>query len=184
LLSNVFPDIIYNIRKTGVTVAFGGASISFIREIPMFWKYNLHARVISWSPQGKWLYVQGVFTLPATSSKTTKPKLDEKKSQLPTLLNNVNADPGMESGTSTPSTRRAVATKTDSGETICAVIYGRYVFKRKTRETVTVPEALEICGYPVDGEMERRRAVGWEYVKGLEHDWDKDRALESARDIV
>jgi hypothetical protein len=60
LLSNVFPDIIYNIRKTGVTVAFGGASISFIREIPMFWKYNLHTRVISWSPQGKWLYLRSI----------------------------------------------------------------------------------------------------------------------------
>jgi hypothetical protein len=120
--------------------------------------------------------------LPASSSKTTI--VDEKKSQLPTLLNNVNADPGMESGTSTPSARRDVATKTYLGESICAVIYGRYVFKRKTRETVTVPEALEICGYPVDEEMERRRAAGWEYVKGLEHDWDKDRALESARNIV
>ena len=181
MLSNVFPNIIYNIRKTGVTVAFGGASINFIREIPMFWKYNVHARIISWSPQGKWLYVQGVFTLPATSNKA---KVEETKRQLPTLLNNVNADPGMDSGTSTPSTRRDLPTKTESGETICAVIYGRYVFKRKTRETVTVPEALEICGYPVDREMEKRRTMGWEYVKGLERDWDKDRALENAQDII
>jgi len=169
--------------KTGVNIFFGGSSVVFIREIPIFSKYNLHARIISWSPQGKWLYIQGVFTLPAMNSSKRKAKTEEKPPQLPSLLNIVDAGPGMGSGTSTPTSKREVPKTTELGETICAVIYGRYVFKRKTRETITVPEALEICGYPVDGEMERRRALGWEYVEGLEHGWDKDRALESARDI-
>ena len=113
-------------------------------------------------------------------SSKRKAKSEDKP---PPLLNIVDADPGTGSRTSIPTGKREVPKTTESGETICAVIYGRYVFKRKTRETITVPEALEICGYPVDGEMERRRALGWEYVKGLERDWDTDRALESARDI-
>ena len=179
-MSHVFSEIIYNMPKTGVNIFFGGSSVVFIREIPMFSKYNLHARIISWSPQGKWLYIQGVFTLPAMKSSKRKAKSEDKP---PPLLNIVDADPGTGSRTSIPTGKREVPKTTESGETICAVIYGRYVFKRKTRETITVPEALEICGYPVDGEMERRRALGWEYVKGLERDWDTDRALESARDI-
>jgi len=53
------------------------------------------------------------------------------------------------------------------------------VFKRKSRETVPVQEVLRICGYPGDEDMEKKRVEGWEYVKGLEHDWDRDRALQS-----
>jgi len=164
---------------------FGGSSVVFIREIPMLATYKLHTRVISWST--KWLYVQGVFTLPASSRKRTAkrtPTHAKTGESLSVILNNVNADPGMESGSMTPSVTN-VATTTINGEPICAVIYGRYVFKRKTRETVPVNEALRICGFNVemDGEIERRRKDGWEYVRGLEHDWDKDRALKSAADV-
>jgi hypothetical protein len=57
------------------------------------------------------------------------------------------------------------------------------VFKRKCKETVPIPEVLEICGYTGDEELEKKRLEGWEYVKGLERDWEKDRALQSASDI-
>lgn len=89
----------------------------------------------------------------------------------------------MSSGTSTPTTLTGseVSSVTNSGEIICAVIYGRYVFKRKNRETLPVAEVLSLCGYTGDEEIERRRAEGWEYVKGLEQDWDKERALQSAQ---
>jgi len=91
----------------------------------------------------------------------------------------------MTSGTSTPTVdgNETLATTTLKGETICAVIYGRYVFKRRTRETVPVGEVLELCGYTGDHEIEKKRVHGWEYVKGLEQDWEKARALQSARDI-
>ena len=185
LLCQIFPDVIYNTKKQGITMMFGGSSVVFIREIPMLATYKLHTRVISWST--KWLYVQGVFTLPASSRKRTAkrtPTHAKTGESLSVILNNVNADPGMESGSMTPSVTN-VATTTINGEPICAVIYGRYVFKRKTRETVPVNEALGICGFNVemDGEIERRRKDGWEYVRGLEHDWDKDRALKSAADV-
>ena len=139
--------------------------------------YNLHARIISWS--SKWLYVQGVFTLPASKSAV------KKQRQLPTMISNLNADPGICSGTSTPTLGglETPSTSTLNGETICAVIYGRYVFKRPNRETVPVHEVLELSGYTGDDEIEKRRADGWEYVKGLEHDWERARALQSARDI-
>lgn len=182
LLCHVFPDVIYESKRHGIRLAFGGASVVFIREIPMLRKFNLHARIISWSPGGKWLYVQGVFTLPAS----TASKSSTKSRQLPTMINNLNADPGMTSGTSTPTTSSsvtAVPTTTVSGEIICAVIYGRYVFKRKSRETVPISEVLGICGYTGDEEIEKKRLEGWEYVKGLEQDWDRSRALKSASDI-
>ena len=57
------------------------------------------------------------------------------------------------------------------------------MFKRRSRETVPIPEVLGICGYTGDEEIEKKRLEGWEYVKGLEHDWDRDRALQSARDV-
>ena len=178
MVCQLFGEVIFNPKKSGITIAFGGASIVFIREIPMLRKYNLHARVISWSPKGKWLYIQGVFTLPPSK----KPSTDAKR-QLPTLLNNLNADSGIVSGTSTPTNVATSSQTTMNGETICAVIYGRYVFKRRSKETVPVNEVLGICGYSGDEEIEKRRAEGWEYVRGLEHDWDKNRALESARQI-
>jgi hypothetical protein len=181
LLCHLFPKVIYTPKKVGgISLAFGGASITFIREIPMWRKYNLHARVISWSPKGKWLYIQGVFTLP-----TTGKRREEKGRSMPTMISSLNADPGMSSGTSTPNLSGDIVASsvTASGETICAVIYGRYVFKRKSRETVPVQEVLGICGYSGDEDIEKKRAEGWEYVKGLEHDWDKDRALRSALDI-
>ena len=178
LLCATFPDVIYDPQKLGIQMAFAGASVVFIKEIPMLRTYNLHSRIISWSP--KWLYVQGVFTLPASKKSNKKPSR-----QMPTMISNLNADPGMTSGTSTPTLggTDTPPTTTLNGETICAVIYGRYVFKRRTRETVPVQEVLELCGYTGDDEIEKRRADGWEYVKGLEHDWEKARALQSARDI-
>jgi hypothetical protein len=187
LLCHLFPDVIYDSKTFGIKLAFGGASVVFVREIPMWRKYNLHARITSWSPRGKWLYVQGVFTLPP--SKTSKFSANPR--QLPTMINNLNADPGMVSGTSTPtssapnslSVRSTIPTTTATGEVICAVIYGRYVFKRRSRETVPIPEVLGICGYTGDEEIEKKRLEGWEYVKGLEHDWDRERALQSARDV-
>ena len=179
LLCQTFPEIIYNTEKWGISMAFGGASVVFIKEIPILRKYNLHARIISWSPNGKWLYIQGVFTLP--SSRKSNPSKQTR--HLPTLINNFNADPGMTSGTSTPTNVIPTPTTTINGETICAVIYGRYVFKRRNRETVPVPEVLEICGYTGDENVEKKREEGWEYVKGLEYYWDKDKALQSARDI-
>jgi hypothetical protein len=185
LLCHVFPEIVYDTKMAGIKLAFGGSSVVFIREIPMLWKYNVHARVISWSR--KWLYVQGVFTLPASSpssKKTNKTNSAKKEGyQLPAALNNLNADPGMSSGMSTPTTvtNASVSPTTASGEVICAVIYGRYVFKRKSRETVPVAEVLGICNYTGDEEIEKRRAEGWEYVKGLEQDWEKERALQSAQ---
>lgn len=163
-------------------MAFGGASVVFVREIPILRKYNVHARVVSWSR--KWLYIQGVFTLPASSSSNNTKSEKKGSYQLPATLNNIIADPGMSSGTSTPTTitgGSSVGPTTASGEIICAVIYGRYVFKRKSRETIPVGEVLGICGYTGDQEIERRRAEGWEYVKGLEQDWEKERALESAQ---
>lgn len=179
LMCQVFPEVIYNTKKSGISLAFGGSSVAFMKEIPMMRKYHIHARIISWSPGGKWIYVQGVFTLPASK----KSNATTEKRQLGMLINNSNADLGMASGTSTPTTHVPSSTTTMAGETICAVIYGRYVFKRK-RETVPVSEVLRICGHSGDdGEIERKRAEGWEYVKGLEHDWDRDRALQSARDI-
>jgi hypothetical protein len=186
LLCHVFPEIIYDTKKIGITMAFGGASVVFIREIPMWKKYNLHARIISWSPRGKWLYVQGVFTFPPSDPSKSSTSKSAKPRQLPTMLNNLNADPGMTSGASTPTSSTSVSTvpaTTAAGEIVCAVIYGRYVFKRKSRETVPVPEVLGICGYTGDEELEKKRLEGWEYVKGLEHDWDKDRALQSASNI-
>ena len=175
LLCQTFPEIIFDEKNLEISVAFGGASVVFIREIPILRKYNLHARVISWSPKGKWLYIQGVFTLPL-SQKSTPSK---ETSQLPSLLDRFDADPG----TSTPTNIIPTPTKTINGETICAVIYGRYVFKRRNRETVPIPEVLEICGYAGDEEIEKKQAEGWKYVERTEHDWDKDRALQSARDI-
>lgn len=145
----------------------------------MLRKYNLHARIISWSPNGKWLYIQGVFTLPSSG----KSNPSKQPRQLLTPINSINGDPGMASGTSTP-TNIITHRTTTNGETICAVIYGRYVFKRRNRETVPVHEVLEICGYTGDEKIEKKRAEGWEYVKGLEHDWDKDRALQSATDLI
>ena len=179
LLCQTFPEIIYDPKKWGISIAFGGGSVVFIKEIPMLRKYNLHARIISWSPKGKWIYVQGVFTLPSSG----KSNPSKQSRQLPTLINNFNADPGMTSGTSTPTNLIPTPTTTINGETICAVSYGRYVFKRRSRETVPVPEVLEICGYVGDEKIEKKREEGWEYVKGLEHDWDKDRVLQSAADI-
>ena len=183
LLCQVFPEIVYDTKKAGIKLAFGGSSVVFIREIPMLWKYNVHARVMSWSR--KWLYIQGVFTLPASSSSSKKRNAGKKDSyQLPVALNNFNADPGMASGSSTPTMVTgglAGSPTTASGEVICAVIYGRYVFKRKSRETVPIAEVLGICNYTGDEEIERRRAEGWEYVKGLEQDWEKERALQSAQ---
>ena len=179
LLCQTFPEIIYDTKNLGISIAFGGASVVFIREIPMLRKYNIHARIISWSPKGKWLYVQGVFTLPSSG----KSNPSKKTRHLPTPFNNFDADPGITSGTSTPTNHIPASTTTINGETICAVIYGRYVFKRRSRETIPVPEALGICGYTGDEEIEKRRTEGWEYVKGLEHDWDKDRVLQSARSI-
>jgi len=104
---------------------------------------------------------------------------------MPKMISNLNAGPGMTSGTSTPRLggTDTPPTTTSNGETICAVIYGRYVFKRRTRETVPVQEVLRLCGYTGDDEIEKRRADSWEYVKGLERDWEKARALKSARDI-
>jgi hypothetical protein len=154
-------------NRNGINFAFGGVSVVFLREIPILWKYHLHARVISWST--KWLYIQGVFTLPSTTGP------NKTLPSLPPMINNLAADSGM-SGTSSPV---GVSSMTDSGETICAVIYGRYCFKRKTRETVPVNEVLRICGYTIDKDLEKRRVDGWKYVKGLEHDWDKERALQS-----
>jgi hypothetical protein len=179
LLCHIIPEIIYDSKRTGIKIAFGGSNVTFIREIPMLRKYNLHARIISWSR--KWLYVQGVFTL--VSPLTKSAKLPKKEYQLPAALNNLNADPGMSSGMSTPTTvtGREVSSMTETGEIICAVIYGRYVFKRKSRETVPVAEVLGLCGYTGDEEIERRRLVGWEYVKGLEQDWEKERVLQSAQ---
>jgi hypothetical protein len=162
----------YNTRKLKMRVAFGGSSVVFIREIPMFAKYNLYARIISWSPKGKWLYVQGVFTLPAKQKSQGKPKL-------PAAGMNI-VDPALDSGTSTPDL--GIPT-TVEGETICAVIYGRYVFKRVTRETVPLQEILRICGYTGDEEIEKKRLEGWQYVQGLEHDWDRDRTLQSVSGI-
>jgi hypothetical protein len=177
LLCQIFPDIIYDTKKLGIKVAFGGSSVVFIREIPVLGKYNLRARIISWSPRGKWFYVQGVFTLPATAKSK-----DKRRPQI--VINNIDSDAEMVSGTSTPTLPgNRVPSTTLTGETICAVIYGRYVFKRRNKETVPVPEVLEVCGYIGDDEIEKRRAEGWEYVKGLEHDWDRDRALQSARSI-
>lgn len=176
LMCQTFAEIFYNPKKVGVTVAFGGCSVVFIKEIPMFAKYNLYARIISWSPKGKWLYIQGVFTLPGKqTSRTTTPT----KQKLSASVSNI-ADPAVDSGMSTPTS--AIPT-TANGATICAVIYGRYVFKRKTRETVPVSEALRICGYTIDDDIEKKRLEGWEYVQGLEHDWERDRALQSARNI-
>ena len=179
LLCQTFPEIIYDTKNWRISIAFGGASIVFIREIPILRKYNLHARIISWSPKGKWLYVQGVFTLPSSG----KSNASKQTHQLPSPINNFDADRGITSGTSTATNFIPPPTTTINGETICAVIYGRYVFKRRNRETVPVPEVLEICGYTGDENIEKKREEGWEYVKGLEHDWDKDRALQSARDI-
>jgi hypothetical protein len=179
LMCQVFPEVIYNTKNSGISLAFGGSSIVFIKEIPMMRTYHVHARIISWSPGGKWIYVQGIFTLPASKKSNTM----TKKQQF-ALINDVNADPGMASGTSTPTAYIPSSTTTMAGETICAVVYGRYVFKRKRRETVPVPDVLRICGYTgYDDEIERQRAEGWEYVKGLELDWNRDRALHSARDI-
>ena len=159
-----------------MNMAFAGASVVFIREIPMLSRYNLHARIISWS--NKWLYVQGVFTLPPSE----KPS---KRRQLPTVLNNLSPDPAVPSGISTPTlTGSSVPSTLTNGEVICAVIYGRYVFKRKTNETVPVSEALDICGYNGDAEIEKKRAEGWTYVKGLEQDWEKDKVLLSTKGIV
>jgi len=155
-----------------MAIAFGGTSVVFIREIPMFAKYNVYARIISWSPKGKWLYVQGVFTLPA------KQKARPNK-KLPTTGINL-VDPMVDSGTSTPVQGSPTTT---NGEAICAVIYGRYVFKRLTKETFPVPEVLKICGYAGDDEIERKRLEGWQYVQGLENDWDRDRALQSVSGI-
>jgi hypothetical protein len=178
LLCATFPDIVYDPQKLGIQLAFGGSSVVFIKEIPMLRIYNLHSRIISWSP--KWLYVQGVFTLPASTKTNKKPSRP-----VPTMISALNADPGMTSGTSTPMLdgNETLATTTLNGEMICAVIYGRYVFKRRSRETVPVQEVLELCGYTGDVEIEKRRSDGWEYVKGLEHDWERARALQSARDI-
>jgi hypothetical protein len=178
LVCQLFPQIIYDIKRLGITMAFGGSSVVFIREIPMLRTYHLHARVISWS--NKWIYVQGVFTLPPRKGQSSKPAR-----QLPTLLNNINADPGITSGTSTPQTTpRSVASTLPNGEVICAVIYGRYVFKRKTKETVPVPKALEICGYIDNSEVEKKRIEGWEYVKGLDQNWDPDTAFSSTNGIL
>ena len=176
LLCATLPDVIYDPKGMGIRTAFAGTSVVFIKEIPMLTVYNLHSRIISWSP--KWLYVQGVFTLPA-------PKKSKKYRELPTVINNLNADLGITSGTSTPTLSGTVmaSTTTLNGETICAVIYGRYVFKRRTGETVPVEEVLALCGYTGDDEIEKRRADGWKYVKGLEHDWERTRALQSAMNI-
>jgi len=182
LLCQILPDIIYSQKKHGIMIAFGGSSVVFIREIPMFSVYKLHGRIISWSPNGKWLYIQGVFTLPA--KKSIQKRTENGPAQLPISVNNFDADLATASGTSSPAIAGEVASPTTlSGEKICAVIYGRYVFKRPTRETVPVPEVLAIYGYTGDQEIEKKRAEGWEYVKGLEHDWHRDRALHSARDI-
>lgn len=182
LLCQVLPDIIFGQKKHGIKTAFGGSSVVFIREIPMLSVYKLHARIISWSPNGKWLYIQGVFTLPA--KRTIQKKTKNGATQLRISLNNFDADPATASGMSSPAiVDEAVSPTTLSGETICAVIYGRYVFKRPTRETVPVQEVLALLGYTGDQEIEKKRAEGWEYVKGLEDDWHRDKALHSARDI-
>ena len=176
LLCQTFPQIIYNTSGLGITMAFAGASVVFIKEIPMLRIYHLHARIISWSH--KWLYVQGVFTLPSSRKPTKKP-------ELPTLPNNLDADFAVPLGTSTPTLTGGSAPGTLlNGEVICAVIYGRYVFKRKSSETVPVSMALENCGYSGDGEIEKKRAEGWEYVKGLEQDWEKDKALLSTEGML
>src|SRR5579862_6233342 len=172
LLCQTFPDVMFNMKTLRLAIAFGGSSVVFIREIPMFAKYHLYARIISWSPKGKWLYVQGVFTLPGKQKDSHKRKLP------PAGVNLV--DPALDSGAQTPV--RGLPT-TENGETICAVIYGRYVFKRSTRETLPVQEVLKICGYTGDDEIEKKRIEGWEYVQGLEHDWDRDRALKSVSGI-
>jgi len=144
----------------------------------MLTKYNLHARILSWS--NKWIYIQGVFTMPG--KKTVKRVADQTRTGF--LSNN---DNNPDSGTlerSERSVHERIKTTTESKEIICAVIYGRYVFKRKSRETVSVSEALTVCGYNLDEEMEKRRAKGWEYVKGLEFDWERIRALKSVEGII
>ena len=174
LLCLLFPQVLYETKKYDIKLAFGGSSVVFLREIPMLRKYNIYTRVISWSR--KWLYMQGVFTLPAKGKKTNA--VQKKSLKLSTRTDNLNtADPGMSSGMSTPSTVTVPAV-TASGETICAVMYGRYVFKRG-RVTVPVNEVLGICGYSGDEDIEKKRVEGWEYVQGLDHDWDKDTALLS-----
>jgi hypothetical protein len=166
-----FAQVFYESQNVGVKVAYGGTSIVFVKEIGMLRKYKLHARVISWSP--KWVYVQGVFTLPANGAAFGL--------ELPSATSNPNADPVTVSGTSTPVSKAGVTVK---GETVCAVAYGRYVFKETSGKTMPMADVLKLCGYTGDDEeIERRRVEGWEYVQGLEHDWDKDRVLQSASDI-
>ncbi|KII83759.1 hypothetical protein PLICRDRAFT_46932 [Plicaturopsis crispa FD-325 SS-3] len=149
--------------RVGGWIALGGTHYTFIREIPIFARYELRMRVVGWGD--KWFYVVGRFvSLPAKSSKSKSKAASEQlkadtentssssfKASIRTPANpldTLSASPSAVelvagSGSSTPTPSYALAsTPEPDGATLHCIALSQLCFKHGR---ITVPPALVLA---------------------------------------
>lgn len=131
-------------------------SLRFLNEIPTFSSYFVYTRFLTWSPDGRHLYYQIVFT--KKGRKRNRTAEDGVFKEIPSIV--------------------------PDDETICAILYARNQIRRRNGPPVTLDEIFKDEGYdPYDERVRGLREEGWEYVQDLHAAWERDMALAGVRHL-
>jgi hypothetical protein len=151
---SLFPAASFQILQRKLGLGLGAVSARFLREIPIFAKYFVYYRVISWSPDGRYMYMQAIFTM-----KGKRRSQDYSKSaEFPSII--------------------------PEDEIICAVLYVCHIMKFINGRAGRFEEVFALDGFDCyDERVQKMRDEGWEYVKDLHEGWEKERNFQSARRI-
>ena len=151
---HVFPNASWQITVRTVHIVIAGVTSRFLREIPLFSKYFIYYRVFTWSPDGKYMYMQAIFTTKKSTGRQRNGKEEEGL--------------GKEFESIVP-----------EDEDVCAVLYVLHMLKRRMR----FEELFALDGYDAyDERVETLRSQSWEVIKDLHKGFaERQQNLRSTR---
>jgi len=150
-----FPAASLNNLSRTLVITLDGVSTRFIREIPLFGKYFVYYRILSWSDDGRYMYMQAIFTI--KGNRKVDDHENTKNGEIPSII--------------------------PEDEVICAILYICNTLRRlKGRRGARVEDLFRLDGFDAyDEQAQKTRKEGWEYVKDLHESWERRRNLRSAR---
>ena len=146
----------FKILQGRIGLGLAAVSVRFLREIPIFAKYFIYYRVISWSPDGRHIYMQAIFTV---KGKRKRDVPDMKNGEAPSII--------------------------PDDEIICAVQYVLLTMKSVNGQWGRAEDLFALDGFDAyDERVQKIREEGWEFVNELHASWERGRNFQSARSLA